>query len=82
MPCLAPGHGRGHARPTPVPPPPIARPSSSNRPKLSSKRRTNLKICVPEAKFIKESDFDVKTRLTPPKSTENDETHVSETEQI
>ena len=32
---------------------------------------TKLKTCVPEAKFIKESDFHVKTRLSPPKSAEN-----------
>ena len=48
------------------------------RPKLTSKHHTNLKICVPEAKLVKESDFDVKSRLAPPKSTENDETRVSE----
>ena len=46
--------------------------------KLTSKRHTDLKICVPGAKFIKESDFDVKKGLAPPKSTENDEKHVSE----
>ena len=50
----------------------------NKRPKLTSKRRTDLKICVPEAKFVKESDFDVKSRLAPPKSTENDEKRVSE----
>ena len=43
----------------------------NKRPKLTSKRRTDLKICIPEAKFVKESDFDVKTLLAPPKSTEN-----------
>ena len=52
----------------------------NKRPKLTSKRRTDLKICIPEAKFVKESDFDVKTLLAPPKSTENDEERVSETE--
>ena len=52
----------------------------NKRPKLSSKRHTDLKTCVPEAKFVKESDFDVKKGLAPPKSTENDEKHVSETE--
>ena len=50
----------------------------NKRPKLSSKRHTDLKTCVPEAKFVKESDFDVKKGLAPPKSTENDEKHVSE----
>ena len=50
----------------------------NKRPKLTSKRRTDLKICVPEAKFVKESDFDVKSRLAPPKSTKNDEKHISE----
>ena len=50
----------------------------NKRPKLTSKRRTDLKICVPEAKFVKESDFDVKSRLAPPKSTKNYEKHVSE----
>ena len=48
----------------------------------SYKRRTNLKICAPEAKFVKESDFDVKRRLAPPKSTENDEKHLSDTENV
>ena len=48
--------------------------------KLSSKSRTDLRSCVPGAKFVKESDFDVKSRLAPPKSTENDEKHVSDTE--
>ena len=50
----------------------------NKRPKFTSKRRTDLKICVPEAKFVKESDSDVKTGLAPPKSTENDEKHISE----
>ena len=49
-------------------------------PKLTSKRRTDLKSCVPEAKFVKESDFDVKSSLAPPESTKNDEKHVSEPE--
>ena len=52
----------------------------NKRPKLTSKRHTDLKTCVPEAKFVKESDFDVKKGLAPPKSTENDEKRVSETE--
>ena len=51
-------------------------------PKVTSERRTDLKICAPEAKFIKESDFDVKTRLAPPKSTENDEKRVSESKKF
>ena len=50
----------------------------NKRPKLTSKRRTDLKICVPEAKFVKESDFDVKSGVAPPKSTENDEKRISE----
>ena len=52
----------------------------NKRPKLSSKRHTDLKTCVPEAKFVKESDFDVKSCLAPPKSTEIDEKHVSDSE--
>ena len=32
---------------------------------------SDTKTCAPEAKFIKELDFDVKTRLSPPKSAEN-----------
>ena len=51
-------------------------------PTVTSKRRTDLRSCVSEAKFIKESDFDVKSRLAPPKSTEIDETHVSNTENV
>ena len=47
---------------------------------LASKGHTDLKSCVPGAKFIKESDFDVKSRLAPPKSTENDEKRLSDTE--
>ena len=39
---------------------------------------TKLKTCVPEAKSIKELDFDVKTRLFPPKSAENHEKRISE----
>ena len=50
----------------------------NKRPKLTSKRRTDLKICVPEAKFVKESDFDVKSGVAPPKSTENDEKRIFE----
>ena len=49
-------------------------------PKLTSKRHTDLRSCVSEAKFVKESDFDVKSRLAPPKSTEIDEKHDSDTE--
>ena len=48
--------------------------------KLSSKSRTDLRSCVPGAKFVKESDFDVKSCLAPPKSTEIDEKHVSDSE--
>ena len=55
-------------------------PERNKCPKFTSKRRTDLKICVPEAKFVKESDFDFKTRLTPTKSTENDEKRFSDTE--
>ena len=50
--------------------------------KLSSKSRTDLRSCVPGAKLVKESDFDVKSRLAPPKSTEIDEKHVSDTENL
>ena len=42
-------------------------------PNLTSKRHTDLRSCVSEAKFFKESDFDVKSRLAHPKSTEIDE---------
>ena len=48
--------------------------------KLSSKSRTDLRTCVLGAKFVKESDFDVKSCLAPPKSTEIDEKHVSDSE--
>ena len=41
--------------------------------KLTSKGHTDLRSCVSGAKFVKESDFDVKSRLAPPKSTEFDE---------
>ena len=44
--------------------------------KLSSKSRTDLRSCVPGAKLVKESDFDIKSRLAPPKSTENDKKHL------
>ena len=50
--------------------------------KLSSKSRTDLRSCVPGAKFVKESDFHVKSRRAPPKSTENDEKHLSDTENV
>ena len=39
---------------------------------------SDLRSCVSEAKFVKESDFDVKSRLAPPKSTEIDEKHFSD----
>ena len=49
-------------------------PDRTNRcPKLTSKRHTDLKSYLPVAKIIKESDFDVKSCLAPPKSTEIDE---------
>ena len=35
---------------------------------IKPKRHTDLKMCVPGAKFVKESDFDVKKRLNPRKS--------------
>ena len=50
----------------------------NKRPKLTSKPYTNLKICAPEAKFVKESDFDFKSGVAPLKSTENDEKRISE----
>ena len=37
------------------------------------KRHTDLRSYVSEAKFVKESDFDVKSRLATPKPTEIDE---------
>ena len=40
---------------------------------MSSKRPTDLKIWPSEAKYLQESDFDVKTNLAPPKSTKNEE---------
>ena len=63
------------------------RPSPNERrtnrcPELTSKGHTDLRSCVSEAKFVKESDFDVKTRLAPPKSTENNEKRLSDTEKI
>ena len=55
-------------------------PDRTNRcPKLTSKGHTDLRSCISEAKFVKESDFDVKSRLAPPKSTEIDEKHFSDT---
>ena len=49
-------------------------PDRTNRcPKLTSKLHIDLRSCVPGAKIIKESDFDIKSRLAPPKSTEIDE---------
>ena len=56
--------------------PKILEVKNANHTNLTSKRRTDLKICVPEAKFIKESDFDVKTYLPSPKSSENEEKRV------
>ena len=56
-------------------------PDRTNRcPKLTSKGHTDLRSSISEAKFVKESDFDVKSRLAPPKSTEIDEKHFSDTE--
>ena len=43
------------------------------------KRHTDLRSCASEAQFVKESDFHVKSRLAPPKSTEIDEKHFSDT---
>ena len=57
-----------------------AMPECKKCPKPTSKRHTDLKSYVSEAKFVKESDFDVKSRLAPPKSTEIDEKHDSDTE--
>ena len=54
----------------------------NKRPKLTSKPHTNLKICAPEAKFVKESDFDVKSGVAPPKFTEHDEKRISEPEKF
>ena len=55
-------------------------PDRTNRcPKLTSKGHTDLRSSISEAKFVKESDFDVKSRLAPPKSTEIDEKHFSDT---
>ena len=47
---------------------------------MSSKRRTDLKFWPSEAKYLRESDFDVKTSLAPLKSAENDEKSISKTE--
>ena len=41
---------------------------------IDSKRREGLKICAPEAQYIKETDFDIKTRLAPSKFANGDET--------
>ena len=55
-------------------------PDGTNRcPKLTSKGHTDLRSCVSGAKFVKESDFEVQSRLAPPKSTEIDEKRVSDT---
>ena len=48
-------------------------------PNLTSKGHTDLRSCVSGAKFVKESDFEVQSRLAPPKSTEIDEKHFSNT---
>ena len=48
----------------------------------TDKRHTDLKICVPEARYLIETDFDVKTRLAPSKCAGNYETLVSEAEEI
>ena len=42
-------------------------------PKMSSKRRTDLKIWPPKAKNLEELDFDISKSLAPRKSAENDE---------
>ena len=42
-------------------------------PKMTSKRRTDLKIWPSKAKNLEELDFDVRKSLAPRKSTENDE---------
>ena len=47
--------------------------------KISSKRRTDLKIWPSEAKNDEEFDFDVKTRPAPPESAENDENLIPRT---
>ena len=79
---------QGRPKPGGAPAPPGKRlrryaygPDRTNRcPKLTSKGHTDLRSCISEAKFVKESDFDVKSRLAPPKSTEIDEKHFSDTE--
>ena len=48
--------------------------------KMGSKRRTDLKILASKAKNLEESDFEIKKHLAPPKSMENDEKLISETE--
>ena len=47
---------------------------------MGPKRRTDLKIWPSEAKNLKETDFDIKKHLAPPKSAEHDEKTISETE--
>ena len=47
-------------------------------PKMSSKRRTDLKIWPSKAKNLEELDFDVRKSLAPPKSIKNDEKLNSE----
>ena len=85
-PCMTPQWTRGGSPPPRTPPGKRLRryaygPDGTNRcPKLTSKGHTDLRSCVSEAKFVKESDSDVKSRLAPPKSTEIDEKHDSDTE--
>ena len=81
---MAMGYGHGHGPwPWPWPWPwPCAHVCTQQCPKLTSKRRTDLKTCALKAKFIKESDFDVKNCLAPPKSTDNDEKPVSDIEKF
>ena len=43
---------------------------------------TDMKIWPSEAKYLQESDFDVKKSLAPPKSAENDEKPISETKNV
>ena len=47
---------------------------------MGPRRRTDLKIWPSEAKNLKETDFDIKKHLAPPKSAEHDEKTISETE--
>ena len=87
-PCMTPQWTGGGSRPPWTPPGKRLRRYAygldrTNRcPKLTSKRHTELRSCVSETKFVKESDSDVKSRLAPPKSTEIDEKHDSDTEKF